>query len=834
MGYKEAVQILQQADVLKAKVQRKCDLLNDASVWTDQQKLQTIYHQALVLDLEYALDKKVEQDLWNIGFKSYISNLQELARNKKDPKRGDYQTLLNWCLETASGFYLTLLHELCNTFDIDLPFRRRGSYYGQLNLPEGHSTTPQASSCQYICQYCLVHLGDIARYRNQRKQAENFYKQAIIVSPINGHPYNQLALLEASRGDKLSTIYYYVRALAVKNPFSAATSNLLSTLNSAMDRQLKEPKLASKINLAEFYQLFLAIHGHLYTATEPNLAAEYVKTITAAMTALVATETFTKEDLIKITTINLFSYYHVVSSDASRGDDLTEDEEKVRQLSIEMIAGSLSAFLVPVHTLKLDESVLDYYALPAIKLIMDFVRNRADLLKEAGFSSKLQIWPSLCKLLNHSQKYLKSLNCNKYVNTALPEDKMLQGFIVFEKNYKHFQFSDEIADKIYNLLRLKRLSDFSVWLSNFEVAKGSKLIIKNETNNELGFEPGYIQPDPTDDLLEQMKSFNMAKATAFDFDTDLKSRRAGILKPQGSLEKAREEKSTTTTFNVPSVDGTRQKRSQKQNVALQSIYRKIEETSGKQVKFVEIDERTKNHTANTNVNFGQMAQNNYYQGNQGNPFLENAANYFPPPQGNFPQNTNQSTFGSANPNNFQGNSNSFMPNQNLSAKAVNSNNPLYNNQNPYFNNYYPPGQAPNQFVNRNAHENSNSNAWWPNYAQQPPPNRQMAMHQQQMPINQQQRNYPYNNFFGQQQYALQPPDGVNNEPAVPPFDQMTMRQAMLKEVSPKWGGNNENANSTSQVGSYSLFNANNSWTPNLGQLRGSGNGSSSKIGRAHV
>lgn len=72
-----------QADDLKAKVSKKCDWLNCAEAWTDQQQLQNIYHQVLVLDLEYALDKKVEQDLWNIGFKNHISSLQELARDKK-------------------------------------------------------------------------------------------------------------------------------------------------------------------------------------------------------------------------------------------------------------------------------------------------------------------------------------------------------------------------------------------------------------------------------------------------------------------------------------------------------------------------------------------------------------------------------------------------------------------------------------------------------------------------------------------------------------------------------------------------------------------------------
>lgn len=44
---------------------------------------QKIYEQVLLLDLEFAINKKVEQDLWNIGFKNYIDVLQKLAKEKK-------------------------------------------------------------------------------------------------------------------------------------------------------------------------------------------------------------------------------------------------------------------------------------------------------------------------------------------------------------------------------------------------------------------------------------------------------------------------------------------------------------------------------------------------------------------------------------------------------------------------------------------------------------------------------------------------------------------------------------------------------------------------------
>lgn len=109
---------------MKDKVQRCKDLLNDNDAWVCQQQLQKIYQQVLILDLEYALDKKVEQELWSLGFKNYIVTLQSQAKDRKNPKRGESQAMLSWCLEAASGFYLTLLQEICTVFDLDLPFRR--------------------------------------------------------------------------------------------------------------------------------------------------------------------------------------------------------------------------------------------------------------------------------------------------------------------------------------------------------------------------------------------------------------------------------------------------------------------------------------------------------------------------------------------------------------------------------------------------------------------------------------------------------------------------------------------------------------------------------------
>lgn len=582
MGYKAAVQVLKQAEDLKPKVLKKCDLLNDPEAWVNQQKLQSIYHQVLVLDLEYALDKKVEQDLWNIGFKNHITDLQEKARDKKNPHRSDFQALLTWALESASGFYLVLLQELCNTFDIDLPFRRRGNVYGQPTTGNEQVNVPQIASCSYICQYCLVHLGDIARYRTQRRQAENFYKQAILVSPHSGHPYNQLALLEASQGDKLSTVFYYIRGICVKNPFPASTTNLMSVLSSAIDKDSPSEKIQTKMTVNEYIQLFLCAHGYFHTVTDVKQAELAVKSLNSVMTALVATQSFKKQELIKVTIINLYALKHL-----GKDSDLTKDELRVKDLVLELIAGSLSAFLMPVYTLQSDESLLEYYALPAVKFLMYFITNQPEILKCRVFKERMQIWPSLCKLVNAAQGILIGFNYNKFSRCSLQEDRDLQGFLPLQQNLKDFSFKDEIEDsEVESKVRMRRIIDFGIWLCGYDF-DGTKLITKTESKGLINFEPVLSQPDPTNDLLEEMKSFTIKESK--ENKNNFPEKKAGILKPQGSLEKSREEREVKkNTDNVASevsqkvADSVRSKRS-KQNVALQSIFKKMEES--KQVKF---------------------------------------------------------------------------------------------------------------------------------------------------------------------------------------------------------------------------------------------------------
>ncbi len=57
-----------------------------------------------------------------------------------------------------------LLQELCMVFNVDLPCRVKSSQLGIISNKQSSTSAivkPQPSSCSYICQHCLVHLGDI-------------------------------------------------------------------------------------------------------------------------------------------------------------------------------------------------------------------------------------------------------------------------------------------------------------------------------------------------------------------------------------------------------------------------------------------------------------------------------------------------------------------------------------------------------------------------------------------------------------------------------------------------------------------------------------------------
>uniref|UniRef100_A0A674BMB8 Nonsense-mediated mRNA decay factor n=1 Tax=Salmo trutta TaxID=8032 RepID=A0A674BMB8_SALTR len=412
--------------------------LGAAEVWTSRQALQDLYQKMLVTDLEYALDKKVEQDLWNHAFKNQITTLQSQAKNRANPNRSEVQANLSLFLEAASGFYTQLLQELCTVFNVDLPCRVKSSHLGIISNKQTNPSTivkPQPSSCSYICQHCLVHLGDIARYRNQTSQAESYYRHAAQLVPSNGQPYNQLAILASSKGDHLTTIFYYCRSIAVKFPFPAASTNLQKALTKAIE---SHDEVKTKWSMSDFIKAFIKFHGHVYLSKSLEKLNNLREKLEEQFQRLIRQKAFSSQQLVHITIINLFELHHLRDFGNEADDQSFSSDE---QISWFQLLGLFMSFLGIMCSQALlnknrGEEIMGECPLPAIKVSLDWLKLRSTVFQDSAVDKRQYVWPWLVSILNSFQPKEDDVSL-----IPLPEEFELQGFLALRPALRILDFT---------------------------------------------------------------------------------------------------------------------------------------------------------------------------------------------------------------------------------------------------------------------------------------------------------------------------------------------------------------------------------------------------------
>ncbi|XP_048018371.1 nonsense-mediated mRNA decay factor SMG7 isoform X1 [Megalobrama amblycephala] len=431
-------QYLRQAEALKADMTDS--KLGAAEVWTSRQALQDLYQKMLVTDLEYALDKKVEQDLWNHAFKNQITTLQSQAKNRANPNRSEVQANLSLFLEAASGFYTQLLQELCTVFNVDLPCRVKSSQLGIISNKQSSTSAivkPQPSSCSYICQHCLVHLGDIARYRNQTSQAESYYRHAAQLVPSNGQPYNQLAILASSKGDHLTTIFYYCRSIAVKFPFPAASTNLQKALSKALESR---DEVKTKWSVSDFIKAFIKFHGHVYLCKSLDKLNTLREKLEEQFQRLILQKAFSSQQLVHITVINLFELHHLRDFSNEADEHSYSSDEQISWIQLlGLFMSFLGVMLSRALLNKNREEIMGECPLPAIKVSLDWLRLRPSVFNESAMDKRQYIWPWLVSILNSFQP--KEEDVSHVSVIPLPEEFELQGFLALRPALRMLDFS---------------------------------------------------------------------------------------------------------------------------------------------------------------------------------------------------------------------------------------------------------------------------------------------------------------------------------------------------------------------------------------------------------
>ncbi|CAB0032043.1 unnamed protein product [Trichogramma brassicae] len=331
-------------------------------VWTLQRKYLNLGKMIIITDLQYALRCMVEQELWNYGFKNFISILQKMSKNEKNSQRSDAQCIFTKALDEANGFYLTLLDHFCLSYDLKVPFRRN-KYMGidSENYTRKNSDKNFKSLCYFICTHCLVHLGDLERYRNQLNEAELFYRHAQSVSPTSGHAYNQLALLDVIRLNKLGTVFHYVQAIMCQHPFGPSIPNLFRTLETVHDLNITDPYI--NLTQDELINIFLYFHKILHANANAQKRSGLVKFLNLRILAQVATNSFSSSILLQMFVINLFSidYLKLCPTNDCKSK-LSGEQQKAKQDILKLIVGQLDAMLLTNYTIT--DSLIGNNALP--------------------------------------------------------------------------------------------------------------------------------------------------------------------------------------------------------------------------------------------------------------------------------------------------------------------------------------------------------------------------------------------------------------------------------------------------------------------------------------
>jgi tetratricopeptide (TPR) repeat protein len=221
-------------------------------VFSDQVTAERLVFREFLVDLilnnyTEALEVEAESCLWKFVHYKFIEEFRVLLKKlvqkcKSQGLRGlderfelkSVSSKFRLFLTESIGFYMQFIQRFVSKNGLDLDF-------GFLDMKRGVgvSTEPRADRTQLLLTvyYCLVCLGDLARYREGHADKKSghwefskmFYTTALELLPDRGNAYNQLAVIETYQNNEFAALEMLFRSLAVKHAFSIAMENLQAT-----------------------------------------------------------------------------------------------------------------------------------------------------------------------------------------------------------------------------------------------------------------------------------------------------------------------------------------------------------------------------------------------------------------------------------------------------------------------------------------------------------------------------------------------------------------------------------------------------------------------------
>ncbi|XP_015432554.1 PREDICTED: telomerase-binding protein EST1A-like [Dufourea novaeangliae] len=187
-----------------------------------QESLKTL----LETDIKFCQSENVEQHFWKILFYNMIEMLRKGMPKESSEGREQYKKIMLKIIDEGTVYLESLLTVLESKYEFKLDM-----FLASSTLPKGLGILGLAL---VSAQKIYLFLGDLARYREQANETNNYgksrqwYLKAQQLNPKNGRPYNQLALLAHYARRKLDAVYYYMRSLMASNPFHSARESLIA------------------------------------------------------------------------------------------------------------------------------------------------------------------------------------------------------------------------------------------------------------------------------------------------------------------------------------------------------------------------------------------------------------------------------------------------------------------------------------------------------------------------------------------------------------------------------------------------------------------------------
>jgi len=242
------------------KAKRKLPAGTDQKAQGLRAKLCQVFIDVIVADPVLSHSKDASRRLWHSCFYSRISELRlELSKEKSRAKKrqvsgGDVAvsekivSVVNERLKVSIKEALKLYEWLIDKMlKLLLPMSQSQS----TTVSENSENDEYEHAVVAILYWSHLYMGDLLRYDESYKQAEETYLKSSKLYPGNGNPFNQMAVVAQSQ-DSLSAValYYYARSMmATQAPSAMSDSNLkrLFTSNAKwLEEHAREDALFSR------------------------------------------------------------------------------------------------------------------------------------------------------------------------------------------------------------------------------------------------------------------------------------------------------------------------------------------------------------------------------------------------------------------------------------------------------------------------------------------------------------------------------------------------------------------------------------------------------------